>query len=136
MQVGEIMTPGPATISPEQTVRDALELMQELDIRHVLIAREGSLVGILSDRDLRDLTVPTLLRFEEPDVARNQLETPVSEVMRTDTMAIDVAADLTEVVEVMLDTKVGALPVTDNATGALVGIVSYVDVLRICQDRL
>jgi acetoin utilization protein AcuB len=44
-------------------------------------------------------------------------------------LAVDEEADAAEVIDLMIDHKIGALPVTDDS-GSLVGIVSYVDVLR------
>ncbi len=136
MRVSEVMTPDPTTIRPEQSVRAALELMQEIDARHIPVARGRTLVGIISDRDLRELTLPALLKFSEPEVAQQQLDTPVSEIMRGDTLAVNSEDELSEAVDLMLDQKVGALPVLDDGTGELVGILSYVDVLRVCQDLL
>ena len=120
MRVAEVMTPDPFTIEPEKSVREALKTMQAMDIRHVPVARGRTLVGIVSDRDLREFTLPALLRFEEPEVARDQLDTPIGSVMRTDTLAVQAEEELSEAVSVMLDHKVGALPVLLSAARALV----------------
>ena len=49
--------------------------------------------------------------------------------MTADVLSVDVETDVTEIIELMLEHKIGALPVTDG-DGGLVGIVSYMDVLR------
>lgn len=136
MRIAEVMTPDPFTLEPESTVREALKAMQSMDIRHMPVTRGNTLVGIVSDRDLREYTLPTLLKFEEPDVAREQLDTAIGEVMRTDTLAVEAEEELSEAVGLMLDHKVGALPVLDSVTGDLVGILSYMDVLRVVQDLI
>jgi len=56
------------------------------------------------------------------------------EVMQTDVISVNAEADVGEVIEVMLDHKVGAVPVVDPGAEHLVGIVSYEDVLRAAQE--
>ena len=49
----EIMTPDPASVSPEETAGHAMEQMRSLRIRHLPVVDEGQVVGIVSIRDLR-----------------------------------------------------------------------------------
>jgi acetoin utilization protein AcuB len=49
--------------------------------------------------------------------------------MSGDVLSVDTQADATEVIELMLDNRIGAVPVTGE-DGILLGIVSYVDILR------
>ena len=57
------------------------------------------------------------------------LDSSVASFMSSDVLSVDTEADGAEIVELMLDNKIGAVPVTGE-NGELVGIVSYVDVLR------
>jgi len=118
------MTPNPMTVTPQASIADAWELMRELEIRHVPVVEDGALVGMLSDRDLARL-----------DIAR-MLAMPIVNVMSSDVIAIEPETELSEVVELLLEHKVGALPVIRSDTRKVVGIVSYIDVLRAVQDRL
>ena len=56
--------------------------------------------------------------------------------MSTSVVRVNPEVDLNDIIELMLEHKVGAIPVTDASTGDLLGIVSYVDVLRTLQDSL
>jgi CBS domain-containing protein len=47
MIAGDVMTPNPATVSPQARVAEAWDLMRELDIRHVPVVHDGELVGTL-----------------------------------------------------------------------------------------
>jgi acetoin utilization protein AcuB len=60
----------------------------------------------------------------------------VGSLMNTNPAQVDPETEASEIVEMMLLHRVGALPVVDAETNQLVGIVSYVDLLRLLQDTL
>jgi CBS domain-containing protein len=120
----ELMTSNPTTVAPEASVAEVWDLMRELEIRHVPVVQDGALAGMVSDRDLGRL-----------DIA-GMLATPIVNVMSSDVIVVEPDSELSEIVELLLDHKVGALPVIRPDTREVVGIVSYIDVLRAVQDRL
>jgi acetoin utilization protein AcuB len=134
MKARDVMTPNPITVTPEATLAEVWDLMREADIRHVPVAREGILVGMLSDRDLSSLDVGRLLMTEGADALRRTLNTPVVAAMSSDVISAEPEADLADVIELMIENKVGAIPVVLPDTREVVGIASYVDVLRAVQD--
>jgi acetoin utilization protein AcuB len=126
----DIMTTTPVTVDTTSTVRRAVELLQLLDIRHLPVVNdESELVGMISDRDLRALSLPYFVGSEHVGDLRAALNAPVATLMNGDVLSVDAEADASDVVDLMLDHKVGAVPVTD-AEGTLVGIISYIDILR------
>jgi len=130
MTARDLMTEAPTTVGPTATVRRAVEILQTMDIRHLPVVNEdGELVGMLSDRDLRALSIPYFVGPEHVGNLRTALDAGVASFMNSDVLSVEADADAAEVVDLMLDNKVGAVPVTD-ADGALVGIISYIDVLR------
>jgi CBS domain-containing protein len=132
----DVMTPSPVTVSPESSLAEAWDLMRERNIRHLPVVEDGALVGMLSDRDLGFLDVAYLLAVEGADALKRELSTPVINVMSSDVVSVDAEADLSEVVELMLESKVGAVPVVRPGTRQVTGIVSYIDVLRAVQNLL
>jgi acetoin utilization protein AcuB len=128
MVARDLMTMSPITITPQTRLRHAAQLLHTLEIRHLPVVDErGTLVGMVSDRDLRALGIPALV--EPGSSSSRTLEMPVAEVMSSDVLSVETEAHASEVVELMLEHKIGAVPVVD-ADGALVGIISYMDVLR------
>jgi acetoin utilization protein AcuB len=126
----DLMTEHPATIRPNAKVRRAAEILQTLDIRHLPVTDDdGTLVGMLSDRDLRAVCVPYVAGDQYVGTVRTAMDASVATLMSADVLSVEAEADAAEIVELMLDNKIGAVPVVD-ADGALVGIVSYMDVLR------
>ena len=61
---------------------------------------------------------------------------PVVKVMSADVIAVDTETDLDEVVSLLIEHKVGALPIVSPGTRDVVGILSYIDVLKVFQSSL
>lgn len=136
MIVRDLMTPNPGTVTPDATLAEVWDLMQELDVRHVPVVERGSLVGMLSDRDLAHLDLGRALNLEGADALRRQLEAPALELMSSDVISAEPDMELGDVVGLLLEHKVGAIPVVRPGTRELVGIISYIDVLRAVRDLL
>jgi len=130
----EIMTENPTTVSEDTTLRDALELMQDGSIRHLPVLREGLLVGMLSDRDVQSLGLRLVTDLESMERVDERLSATVGSVMSPNVLSVSRVAELGEVIDLLVEEKVGAVPVVDE--GALVGILSYVDVLRVLRDSV
>jgi acetoin utilization protein AcuB len=133
MKVVDVMTKDPLTVTPTETIGQADELMNTNKIRQLPVVQGRDLVGIVTDRDIRSFLSGSLL---EGVAAREEaLNTKVREIMTTEPMSVASDDDLQEAVELMIDEKIGGIPVVDEAEG-LVGIVTYVDVLRCFLNRL
>lgn len=123
--VSELMSPMPTTVSPGKSAEAALDLMREADVRHLpVIDTADKVVGILSDRDV--------LRLGGRPEAR---ELKVRDVMTEEVATVGPDARAYEASALMLDLKVGALPVVDPE-GRLLGILTETDFLRIAHRAL
>jgi CBS domain-containing protein len=122
MLVRDVMTANPATVEAAASLDTVLALLHELDVRHApVLDEQGRLSGIISDRDLAPYRDRRLGEFE------------VRQIMSAEMFTTGPDSQLSDVVDTMLDQKVGALPVV-NASNELVGIVSYIDILRAVRD--
>jgi len=133
MKVVDVMTKDPLTIGPSETVGEAEGLMAENDIRQLPVVRNSDLIGIITDRDLRSFLAGSLL--SPPNEREQALRTHVSDVMTTNPLTLAPDDELQDAVELLVEQKIGGVPVVDAAEG-LVGIVTYVDVLRCFLNRL
>ncbi len=132
----DLMTENPVTVDPMTTVRRAIELLHTLDIRHLpVVSEERELVGMISDRDLRVLSVQYAGGAEPLGNVEITLEARVASLMKDVVLAVEADAAASEVIDLMIEHKIGAVPVTD-LNGTLVGIISYIDVLRAFGDSL
>jgi acetoin utilization protein AcuB len=134
MDVREIMTKAVVTASPNDTARSALLLLEDQHIRHLPVVDDGKLVGMVTDRDLRDYRMPLFEELEHPDKADQLLETPLQVVMQGGVIAVDDSETVRDAIDLMLEYGIGAVPVIDRHSEELIGIVSYVDVLRALRD--
>ncbi len=136
MSAQDLMTPNPVFVSPDATVAEVWDLMRVRAIRHVPVLDGGTLVGMLSDRDLAHFDMVPLLTVDGAEALRRELSTPVVKVMSTDVVAVNPETGLGEVVDLLIEHRVGAVPVVRPETGELIGIVSYVDVLEALRESL
>lgn len=138
MSVQSIMTRAVIHASPATTVRDAIRLLEDTEVRHLPVVEDGELVGIVSDRDLREYRVPLYLETEhltdeDRQRANRALDTPLNEVMSSEVISVEAHESIRSVIDVMIEYEVGAVPVV-SADDELIGIVSYIDVLRHARD--
>jgi CBS domain-containing protein len=134
MTAYDVMTPRPVTVTPQASLAEVWDLMRELGIRHVPVVQSGVLAGMVSDRDLSGLDIGRVLTVEGADALRKELATPVIHVMSAPVISVEPETALGDVADLLLEHKVGALPVVQPDTRELVGIVSYIDVLRALRE--
>ena len=133
IKVFDVMSNDPLIVSPSDTVGKAEELMYENHYRQLPVVENKQLIGIVSDRDIRSfLAQPS---FVEPEKRARALRTKVNEIMTAKPLTVSPEDDLREAVELLIEEKIGGIPVVDETEG-LVGIVTYVDVLRCFLNRL
>jgi CBS domain-containing protein len=128
MIVRDVMTPKPITVDPSTPILDARQRMADRRIRHLVVTEGARVVGIITDRDVR-LNLPspaTSLSVWEVNYLLARLT--VGEVMTRSVIVIDSERPIAEAARIMVDHKIGALPVVDG--GSLVGIVTESDFVR------
>ncbi|MFY3742591.1 HPP family protein [Anaeromyxobacter sp. Red801] len=131
--VDAVMTRSPVTLELDATLSDAAEALLEGGFRHLpVVTAEGRLAGMLSERDLRSRLGTDAASFL--DATLEALQEPVSEAMTPDPIYVRAGAPLADVLPIFADEGVGAVPVLD-AGDRVVGIVSYVDLLRALARR-
>jgi CBS domain-containing protein len=116
MKVSKVMTRDVRLIEPSQTIRDAAQLMAELDTGIIPVREGDRLVGMITDRDI---TVRAVAQGRGPD-------TSVREVMTDDVKYCFEDDDTNDVARNMADIQVRRLPVLDRDK-RLVGIISLGD---------
>jgi acetoin utilization protein AcuB len=131
MIAADIMTENPRTILATDPVSDAVDLLHSSNIRHLpVVDSRGQLIGILSDRDLGPLMRTLIEGAETERLVVPLSDRPVADFMSGGVVSVGLDADVSEVIELMLDERIGAVPVVD-AGDYVRGIISYVDVLRV-----
>jgi acetoin utilization protein AcuB len=122
--VKDSMTREIVTLAPDETVGTALALCRERRIRHLPVLKEGRLVGIISDRDLRAATPA----FGDKERAAALHDVLVEDVMATDVIAANPDDPIELAANTMRERRIGCLPVVEG--GELVGIITASDVMK------
>jgi CBS domain-containing protein len=132
MQARDVMTPKPITRNTTSSLADVMETMLDKDIRHLPIVSGDELVGMISDRDMRQFSRDLIMGNGR---AKAQLAAPIADMMSGDVLTAEPEDDVDDLIEIMVEHKVGAVPIVDG-DGLLVGIVSYTDILRAASGKL
>jgi len=135
MLVGERMTRHPITVREDEKVEDALNLMRKKKVRRLpVLDAKGKLVGIVSEKDLlyASPSPATTLSVYEMHYLLSKLE--VKEVMTRHVITVTEFAPIEEAARVMVDSKIGGLPVMRGDT--LVGIITETDLFKVFLELL
>jgi len=124
------MTRNPVTLDITSTVQDAADMMCAAEVRHIPVVTHGTLVGMISDRNLRSYMLPRPERIFRADEERARMAVSVSAVIPSDVITARPDTPVAELLDILLEEKIGAVPVLAPDTGDLIGMVSYIDVLR------
>lgn len=137
MKVCDIMTPSPVCISNEASLKDAHQLMQSRNVRHlpVISEQDGSLVGMLTHKKMIASVLSMLNKYGQGALDRKERYTPIIEVMETQVQKLGLDEPLSVVVQYFIDNKLGCLPVVDEHNKVL-GIVTSSDFVKLCQRLL
>ena len=119
--IADIMTPDVVSVSPQDTLQRAAQMMRDSDIGSLPVVDGQRLAGMLTDRDITIRAVAGGL----------SLDTPVVEVMSEDVLHCYDDQSVEDVLNDMGDMQTRRLPVLDHATEALIGIVSLGDLSHV-----
>lgn len=114
--VESIMTRQVATVTPDQSVQEAAQLMNEHNVGAIPVVENGKVKGIITDRDI---ALRTTAQGLTPS-------TPVSQVMTSDVVTGAPNMSVDEAAKVMAKNQIRRLPIVQN--NALCGIVALGDI--------
>lgn len=117
--VEEFTTPDPAVLTEEASVEDMMRVMKGKGVRHIPIVKNGNVVGVVSDRDVR---VVMGLNFSEKNIVQ------AGDIMAKDPVTVSSETPLDEVALEMSQRKIGSVIV--NEGDKLLGIFTVTDALN------
>lgn len=119
------------TIQPEADIQEARDTLQRCNIHSLpVVDTDGTLIGIITDRDIRSATPSGLLSQEELDLLKVRWdELKVKDIMTGQVVTVSPESTLKDALLLMLKVHVGALPVVDRER-KIKGILSIRDLLR------
>jgi len=127
--VKDWMTRDPVVISSKTTLPEAYKLMKERHIRRLPVVDHDKLVGIVTLGDVREASPSdaTTLSIYELNYLLAQLT--VDRIMTRNVLSVSLGTTVREAARMMLEYKIGGLPVLEN--GKVVGILTESDIFRL-----
>ena len=120
MLIEEIMNQDVATLYPTQTLREAAATLREKKIRHIAVINEQrKVVGVITDRDIKQATPSNLLESDDYSV----LDTPIERIMTKNPITGHPLDFVEETATIFYDNRIGCLPIVSK--GKLVGCLLY-----------
>jgi len=127
-QLSEIMNRDLVTVDKQASLRRARRILDQHRIRHLLVVDGKRLVGIVTDRDLRQAAPSSKSPLTISERQEFMDELKVLEVMSRKLITASSTTTIREAAKVMVSEKIGCLPVVDG--NQLVGIVTQADLLE------
>ncbi len=122
-QILEEKHKNPSTIESHHSVLDALRLMAQTDVGAVMVVDDGTLVGVVSERDYARKVAQTGIASD----------TPVKDVMTVGVVAVTPEHSVEQCMALMMQKHFRHLPVLDG--GTLIGVISVRDVVKAALDE-
>lgn len=116
MKVKKRMAKKLVTTRKDATVADAINLMKKHSIRHLPVVEDGELLGWVTERDIREAYLASLIE-----------QVSIGDIMTKDPITISPEANLEEAAELLYRHGIGGLPVVDK--GKLVGVITVADIM-------
>jgi acetoin utilization protein AcuB len=123
------MTVDPATVGPGDSLQSVVNLLRRRDIRSVPVVEHGKLIGIVTDRDVRQVAPAYPLFRDEDEIRRYTENLTVTAAMTADPMTIAPDASLVEAAKILETYRISSLPVAQDHR--LLGILTVTDLLRV-----
>lgn len=133
MFVANRMTPNPITVSSTATIIDAMHLMKKHKFRRLPVVENGKLVGIVTDRDLREISpsqATSLSIFEINYLLSKML---VRDIMKKKLITVQGDATVEEAALLMYNHKIGGMVVLD-ADDKVIGVITETDIFKCFVD--
>lgn len=120
--IRDVMTPSPHTVQTGTALAEAAAIMRDADIGDVIVMNDGTICGIVTDRDIAVRAVAE---------GRDPKKTSVGEICSTELVALSLLDSVEDAIGMMREMAIRRLPVVDD--GRAVGIVSLGD-LAVAKD--
>lgn len=128
----EIMMGSPVTLTPDDTLDLANDVISLGRIRHIPVMDGGHLVGLLSERDLIGAAANRIFGLKQKSRSALLKAELIKNVMKKRVVTVAPETPIKELARLMAEKKIGCVPVVDN--GTLVGLITTTNVLRYLEE--
>jgi acetoin utilization protein AcuB len=130
MLVKNWMSKNVITIDADDTMQDAMKLLKEHDIRMLPVMKKSMLVGIVTDRDLKQASASDATTLEVHELLYLLTKIKVKDIMTKDPITVPLDYTVEETAQVLLESKISGAPVVDES-GQVAGTITQADLFRV-----
>lgn len=131
MLVGNWMSKELVTVTPDTSMMRASKVMKDKNVRGLsVVDKDGYLLGIVTDRDIKEASPSKATTLDVHELYYLLSEIKVQDIMSSNLITIKAQDSVEKAAVLMLDNKIGGLPVVDDA-GKLVGVITQSDVFKV-----
>lgn len=130
MLVKEWMATSPIVIEENTSIMKATQIMKENDIRRIPVVRNGHLVGIISDRDIKEAAPSKATTLDVHELYYLLSEIKVKDIMTPDPITLKTDDSVEKAAVIMLENRISGMPVLDD-NGQVVGMITQTDVFKV-----
>ncbi len=135
MLVQHWMTRDPVTIEADTPFLEARLLLKEKQIRHLPVLENGKLIGVITDRDLKEAAPSGATTLDVFELNYLLFRMKVRDLVKKAPITIKPTNSVEKAALLMHDHRIGCLPVVDDA-GKLVGMITETDLLEVMVEIL
>ena len=121
------------SIDADDSMEDAMGLLKEHGIRRLPVMKNGKLVGIVTDRDLKNASASDATTLEIHELLYLLTKVKVKDIMTKDPITVPPDYTVEETAQVLLESKISGAPVADES-GKVVGIITQSDLFRVLMS--
>ena len=130
MLIENWMNPKVITVDVNDSMLDASKILKEHGIRRLPVLRDGKLVGIVTDRDLKRASPSDATSLEAHELLYIIANIKVGEIMTKDPVTVPYNYTVEEAAQILLEKKISGMPVVDK-DGNVVGTITQTDIFRV-----
>ena len=135
MLVGRWMSSPAITVSPDTSMQEALDLMNEKNIRRLpVVDKKGSLIGIVSERELLKASPSDATTLSRWEINTMLLQITVDKLMTKDVLSVSEDTPLEAAAKIMADQNISGLPVVKD--DKVIGLIAETDIFNIFLEIL
>lgn len=130
MLVKDWMSEHVITLDENTSIMKAVQVLKEHKIRRIPVTRDGKLSGIVTDRDIKEVTPSKITTFEVHELYYLLSELKLKDIMTKDPITVYPDDTVEYAAVLMLENKISGLPVI-NREGYVVGIITQTDIFKL-----
>jgi acetoin utilization protein AcuB len=130
MLVKEWMAVKPIVVDENMSIMKATQLMKEHGIRRIPVVRRNRLVGIVSDRDIKEAAPSKATSLDVHELYYLLSEIKIKDIMSSDPITLREDDSVEKAAVIMLENRISGLPVVDNQNRVL-GLITQTDVFKV-----